>query len=799
MNIYLQTLLKGIPWLYPIGAEDRQKAAQACRKLFQDWKITETDLATEELRSAKAPALLPAIFPTLSLPRSGSAKKVPAKSDSSPYFYQSLPLQILPSDFPFEEGEWDSDLFASSSPPDQEIQEQWRLQNWNAFLQEAQGLLESPDQESLGYNLYHLLFKYGARVPGANPQVSAFDQVRVEAALALCDSLHESDKQEYLLLKGDLSGIQKFIYSDIDMGEPGNTEKLAQKLRGRSFYVALLTDFLANLYVQQLGLTEANILYSGGGHFLLLMPSGGTTISKTQELAQAINMDLIDTIGFRTSFLIGMTTCEGDIKTDFSRYIRQVNDNLNEQKYRKHERYLEKIFFEPDHQLVLDSFKDDIYLGKGLPYAQYLVALEVDTVIAWEDKIWTPHASFLWQQSGTTQYFFLIGKDRNLSSQEQILKLVQLAGPRVKKVNITRLNSTDFLGMQQWLAKEQPTLPVEYGFRFVGSYAPLDEKKRTVLHFGELAEKNSIEPLLVQRRADLVAQHNLAAEANLSPPQAVAPTKLPYPMLGVLRLDVDDLGSIFAFGLGEDRSIGRVANLSRELSLFFSGYFNYLAKRFDVYTTYSGGDDAFVVGSWINVVHFAEALRKAFARFVCYNPDISFSGGIYFCSEHFPIAKFADKAEDCEKEAKAYAFDGQEKNAISVFNQTLDWESFTSMVDLAVKLECYTRDNEVSATQQKGGQISRSLVHRTLWLIKDSLAWGRNGIDGERMAQNRARLHYLFARQGFTEAEVKAKTKAITKDIMSAFITNLTQKRLLRHYQVAFQYVLLKTRKSSNS
>jgi CRISPR-associated protein Cas10/Csm1 subtype III-A len=65
-----------------------------------------------------------------------------------------------------------------------------------------------------------------------------------------------------LLVGGDISGIQKFIYTISSKGA-------ARMLRGRSFYLQLLTEALLRYTLVELGLPYSNVIYSGGGHFYL--------------------------------------------------------------------------------------------------------------------------------------------------------------------------------------------------------------------------------------------------------------------------------------------------------------------------------------------------------------------------------------------------------------------------------------------------------------------------------------------------------------------------------------------------
>ena len=67
----------------------------------------------------------------------------------------------------------------------------------------------------------------------------------------------------FSLIHGDLSGIQDFIYSI-------STKHAMKTLKGRSLFISLLMDLIADWTVEELELSKANILFSGGGHFYIL-------------------------------------------------------------------------------------------------------------------------------------------------------------------------------------------------------------------------------------------------------------------------------------------------------------------------------------------------------------------------------------------------------------------------------------------------------------------------------------------------------------------------------------------------
>lgn len=145
---------------------------------------------------------------------------------------------------------------------------------WDDFLAEAQSLktAHEPDGNLTVYldNLLNLMQQYTWCIPSAYyrsvPDVSLYDHSRMTAALAAClvglDALPAPDSSEpaALLVGGDISGVQKFIYTITSSGAAGG-------LRGRSLYLQLLTEVVARYMLNEMRLPRTNVIYAGGGHF----------------------------------------------------------------------------------------------------------------------------------------------------------------------------------------------------------------------------------------------------------------------------------------------------------------------------------------------------------------------------------------------------------------------------------------------------------------------------------------------------------------------------------------------------
>ncbi len=306
---------------------------------------------------------------------------------------------------------------------------------------------------------------------------------------------------------------------------------------------------------------------------------------------------------------------------------------------------------------------------------------------------------------------------RNLDGVEEII-----AKSEYRNVKVVRINDTNFLEGQQ---REIFNNTIR-GFRFIGNYLPLDEKEQPK-SFEDLAEEYSKN----------------------------------YPLLGIMRMDVDNLGAVFAIGLKEQNEIekkytpSRVANLSRELNWFFTGYINELAKEFDIYIAYSGGDDVFVVGNWYQIVKFANKLRNEFNEFVCENKHLSASAGIIFTKPNFPISQSALLAEGQEKIAKKTT-PRLEKNKVGVLDIQLTWDEFDEFIKYADELI------EFLETDEGKKIIPRSFLYN-LYNLTNDIFDEEGKANLRKLNKAKGTMHYLFARRKVNSNVIEQENKGKQK------------------------------------
>lgn len=583
----------------------------------------------------------------------------------------------------------------------------------NDFIVEIDKLRSENNFLSFRRTFYKLLEKYTSRVLSAgylsHPDISLFDHSRITAALSVCYEEGEENK-ECLLIKGDIAGIQNYIYNGIR-----EMTDIAKRLRGRSFTIQLLTEVLSNYFIDKLNLFEANLIYNGGGHFLILSPNNKITRELINRLNSEINNKLLNRYSSQISLVLEFIECSGqEFINDFRNIYHKLDSKLNEAKKQKFRNSLNLLF---QNQRTAKEYRnienivsnEEKRIGEFLPKTKYLL-------FGGDVQKFNENNNVLLISFPEFECFVFLCKD--IESIEYVISLAQ----NKNLFRIISINNTNFMkDFEREIFKN-----VSKEFRFLGNNVPTRNNGQ-IISFEELAEMHSKN----------------------------------YPLLGIMRMDVDNLGAVFAFGLRElidsekKYTPSRVAFLSRELNWFFTGYINELAKEYDIYIAYSGGDDVFVVGNWYKIIKFAEKLRKEFRCFVCNNDNLSVSAGIIFTKANFPISQSALLAGEQEKLAKD-TIPTIEKNKVGIFDIQLTWDEFSEFIVLADELSDFIESDEGKKI------IPRSFLY-TIYSITSNIFNNRGAIDFRKLSKAKAILHYLFARRKVTSSIIEQENKGKMK------------------------------------
>lgn len=605
-------------------------------------------------------------------------------TQKSDIIYKSkLPLKILSTD---------TDFFPINT--DIQADEVDYKDLWEKFQTEIQ-FIQNRTLHSFNDGLLYLLEKYTSRIPSSTqhlPDVSLYDHLKTTAAFALCIYDYINDKgikevpngntKPFVLLGGALSGIQKFIYNITAKGA-------AKNLKGRSFYLELLIDNIVQIIVDELELQRGNIVYATGGGFYIIAPNLNLLPEKLKVLKDKITEKLfkfhetelyfaLDFVPFGEKEILNQTD-EGDnigliwktlseklskkkgskfkhiIKNDFDKLFQpiQVSPNTKKDAITGAELGKQVKFLDDNNTQIVNFYTwKQIELGKSLKNTDYWI-------ISKEKLEYFPDKIFFLNPIDLGIFNYLVDRE-TLAKHENKLKT------SADNVRVIYFNKGNFL------EPLQKGINNVYGFAWYGG--------------NDFPENNFGEPKTFEELAGITFD-----KPNFKP-DAKRQSSPDLVRLGVLRIDVDNLGAIFRRGLSSTkRSFSRYSTLSRSLDWFFKGYLNSIWRSNENYRMfsqiiYSGGDDLFIVGKWDVLVKIATDIQIAFRKWVCENPELTLSGGMAIVGSKFPILKSASFSDTLEKAAKMHSYGLSKKNAFAFINYTpqqqieslniaLNWES----------------------------------------------------------------------------------------------------------------------------
>ncbi|MDZ7400515.1 MAG: type III-A CRISPR-associated protein Cas10/Csm1, partial [candidate division KSB1 bacterium] len=193
---------------------------------------------------------------------------------------------------------------------------------WKRFNSEFQTIDLSKDFEKYFLTILNLLEKFTITIPAVSEEpeqdITLYHHLKTTTAIATClvNLTDDEIKQAYAAIKenklsnkmlaepsfylvgGDISGIQQFIYSV-------TSEHALKGLRGRSFYLQLISEAVAKSILDKFELTAANVLYIGGGHFFLLLPKKETMVDELNEIIGIVDHNLLEAHHGKLALVIG--------------------------------------------------------------------------------------------------------------------------------------------------------------------------------------------------------------------------------------------------------------------------------------------------------------------------------------------------------------------------------------------------------------------------------------------------------------------------------------------------------------
>ena len=441
------------------------------------------------------------------------------------------------------------------------------------------------------------------------------------------------DEAMYLLASGDISGIQSYIYTIPSKGA-------LKSLRGRSSYLELLLEHTVDEILTKLALSRSSLLYTGGGHFYLLLPNTAKARKVLAEMGEKINSWMMKQFADRLYLALAWTPCTAkDFLGEGTRAaFQRVNEALAKKKLQRYSPEQLQQLFDPMSSCnrVQDAAREcAVCHTSTVELAPYPASPELAAcptcagLYTFGERVLNHPVLCVGAQKGEASVP-LPGEQGDVFLSAEALADVQSGERPFSRLYVKNEALTgEGLATHLWM----------------GDYVARDERGH-VLDFEDLA----------------LASRGLVDGRGIS-------------RLGVLRADVDHLGAAFLAGFPASyTTLTRVAALSRQLALFFKHGINALCrgevngigereyKKFSLFGTpkqearqvhiiYSGGDDLFLVGAWDDILELAVDLHDAFARFT--GGKLHFSAGVGLFKSRHPVADMARQTGRLEDAAKA--------------------------------------------------------------------------------------------------------------------------------------------------
>ena len=470
--------------------------------------------------------------------------------------------------------------------------------------------------------------------------ISLYDHMRMTSAIALAmfragctaDDVKKGrcrKEKFFLLIEGDFSGIQDFIYSVSGKGT-------LKYLRARSSFLEILSWDVVLEILTRLGLTRANVIFNAGGHFLIIAQNTEEARRKLEGIRREVVRWLWESFHGKIYLAIEWISIRGD---DFRRV-----DGRN-------------LFFEARMKL-----KEKLNIRKLKRFSE----LE-ENFLGYREA------------AGRLEECQVCGKE------EEPSKLIELKlGEEPSRVCPT-CYTLFYLGEKLPKAVSLLRMPKGECRNYLKEKLDMIEGPFSVFVVIEKNKENEINRLLDCRPTHILVKNSLnpkkaptgikfvpyfvadyykkiGKEGSVASFDELAGSSLGAKRLGVIKGDVDHLGLFFR----NADSPSKLATISRFIDYFFKVYLNGIIKgRFNkiireqltngkslpslspwksepnIVVIYSGGDDFFIVGSWNEAFELAFMIREAFRKYTGDSLTLSVGFGIF--DERIPIYRFASE------------------------------------------------------------------------------------------------------------------------------------------------------------
>ena len=482
------------------------------------------------------------------------------------------------------------------------------------------------------------------------PDISLFDHVKLTAAMAGCLCLYaeanEKKDLKKMLFSGE-KGIYEedvFLLASLDISGIQSfiytihSQNALKTLRARSFYLEILMEHIIDELLERLGLSRSNRIYAGGGHCYLLLPNTQEAREIFEQFISEINTWFLEEYDNELYIAGGMSSCsakalQNEPKGSYGEIFNRASIKIADNKMHR---------YSSAELIHLNRIREVDY-SKECKVCRRLGNINEEGICEVCEKIRRLSNNILHDK------FFVVSESEKDG--------LPFPGSRY----LTAGNEE----YAKQIQKEESSRIYAKNKRYTGKHLS------TKLWVGDYATGSTFEEF---------ASHAEGIDR-----------------IGVLRADVDDLGTAFVSGFNNEKNddrfvtLSRTATLSRQLSIFFKYYINEILEKPSfrmientsneskegrkAAIVYSGGDDVFLVGAWDDVLEAAIDLHRELEKFSDKTLTISAGYGMYHSG--YPVSVMAREVGQREDKAKAYPG----KNAITVFdNRTYSWDELIEKV-----------------------------------------------------------------------------------------------------------------------
>lgn len=546
---------------------------------------------------------------------------------------------------------------------------------------------------------------------GTRPDVSLYDHSKTTAALAVAlwryhhergddqkevaarlEARSDWEEAKFLLVQGDFSGIQNFVFG----GAAQTQKRAARLLRGRSALVSLLTELAAIRLLDELALPATSQIINAAGRFLIVAPNTEGVRAAVKRVREELDCWFVSNLFGLTGIAVAATEASAADFTEgeggdwrFSAVLDRLRSALEVEKRRLFARVadgvLEADFVEgpcrfdgrlpaaagcevdgePAHPLSADA----VALGKALadPNKARLLIFRAEAA---EDVHGLLTSDFFGYRVLVTGDQEASGNFGDFARDGRLRRAFDISLPPAEPAHVA-WNGYARRALSAYVALHQHQPDADH------RYAGLDPAER-----GEI---KTFEHLARDDRCIEEDGRIIGVEA-----------------LGVLKGDIDDLGALFADTMGAKPTFAKWAELSRRVNAFFTHWVPYrlAADRSfrNIYTVFAGGDDFVFIGPWRTTRKFAAVLRDDFRRYVAENDRVHFSAGYAMVKPGHPVRQMLHEAEEALERAKAREAASGRKNAFALYGTVIPWPDWGHAVEAPIlALEKHLASDDLSS------------------------------------------------------------------------------------------------------